>query len=223
MTRFYKKGINIGSMFTAKNKKTKMEKKNIDNKEEQVNKEENETKKETTETQDKNKEEKDQETKQEEKKETPEDKIEALGNKLNEVNDKYLRLYSEFENYRKRVSKERIELISNASEDVIKDLLPVVDDYQRAIDAIEKIEDDQVKKTLEGLSLIYKKLYSILEKRGLKPIDAKGKPFDENLHEAIAQLPAQSEEDKGKVIDETTKGYYLNNKVIRFSKVVVAI
>ena len=197
MTRFYKKGINIGSMFTAKNKKTKMEKKNIDNKEEQVN--------------------------QEEKKETPEDKIEALGNKLNEVNDKYLRLYSEFENYRKRVSKERIELISNASEDVIKDLLPVVDDYQRAIDAIEKIEDDQVKKTLEGLSLIYKKLYSILEKRGLKPIDAKGKPFDENLHEAIAQLPAQSEEDKGKVIDETTKGYYLNNKVIRFSKVVVAI
>lgn len=146
-----------------------------------------------------------------------------MGNKLNEVNDKYLRLYSEFENYRKRVSKERIELISNASEDVIKDLLPVVDDYQRAIDAIEKIEDDQVKKTLEGLSLIYKKLYSILEKRGLKPIDAKGKPFDENLHEAIAQLPAQSEEDKGKVIDETTKGYYLNNKVIRFSKVVVAI
>ncbi|MBR1627407.1 MAG: nucleotide exchange factor GrpE [Bacteroidales bacterium] len=152
-----------------------------------------------------------------------ENKIESMGIKLQEVNDKYLRLYSEFENYRKRTSKEKIDLISNASEEVIKDILPVIDDFDRALEQMAKIEDQQVKQNLEGVNLIYKKLYSILERRGLKPINAKGSQFNEDLHEAIAQIPAPSEEEKGKVIDETTKGYYLNDKVIRFSKVVVAI
>ncbi|MBQ7984045.1 MAG: nucleotide exchange factor GrpE, partial [Bacteroidales bacterium] len=143
--------------------------------------------------------------------------------KLAEINEKYLRLYSEFENYRKRTSKEKIDLISNASEEMIKDLLPVLDDYQRALDAIDKMENQQDKQTFEGLTLIYKKFYSVLENRGLKPINAIGEVFDENLHDAIAQLPAPKPEDKGKVLDETTKGYYLNDKVIRYSKVVVAI
>ena len=146
-----------------------------------------------------------------------------MGVKLQEINDKYLRLYSEFENYRKRTSKEKIELISNASEEVIKDILPVIDDFDRALESISKIEDEQVKQTMEGVNLIYKKLYSVLERKGLKPINAKDTEFNEELHEAIAQIPATSEEMKGKVIDETTKGYYLNDKVLRYSKVVVAI
>ncbi len=154
---------------------------------------------------------------------TEEDKIESMGVKLQEINDKYLRLYSEFENYRKRTSKEKIELISNASEEVIKDILPVIDDFDRALESISKIEDEQVKQTMEGVNLIYKKLYSVLERKGLKPINAKDTEFNEELHEAIAQIPATSEEMKGKVIDETTKGYYLNDKVLRYSKVVVAI
>ncbi len=154
---------------------------------------------------------------------TEEDKIESMGVKLQEINDKYLRLYSEFENYRKRTSKEKIELISNASEEVIKDILPVIDDFDRALESISKIEDEQVKQTMEGVNLIYKKLYSVLERKGLKPINAKDNEFNEELHEAIAQIPATSEEMKGKVIDETTKGYYLNDKVLRYSKVVVAI
>ncbi|MGP1515786.1 MAG: nucleotide exchange factor GrpE [Bacteroidales bacterium] len=157
------------------------------------------------------------------KEQTAEDKIENLGNKLQEVNDKYLRLYSEFENYRKRTSKERIDIISNASEQIIKELLPVVDDFDRALNAMNNIENEQLQQTLAGVSLIYKKLYSILETKGLKPINAKGEVFDENLHEAIAQIPATNEEEKGKIIDETTKGYYLNDKVIRYSKVVVAM
>ena len=155
--------------------------------------------------------------------EKEEDKVESLGNKLQEVNDKYLRLYSEFENYRRRTSKEKIDIITNASEDMIKELLPVVDDFDRALEAMGKTEDGQLKQTLEGVTLIYKKLYSVLERKGLKPISAKGEKFDENLHEAIAQMPAPSEEDKGIIVDETTKGYYLNDKVVRYSKVVVYI
>lgn len=162
-------------------------------------------------------------TSEDNKKESTEDKIEALGNKLNECNDKYLRLYSEFDNYRKRTNKEKFEIIKNASEELIKNLLPVLDDYERALLAMEKIEDEQLKKTIEGMHLVYKKFYSVLEQKGLKPIEAKGKDFDENIHEAVAQLPASKEEEKGKVMDEVTKGYYLNDKVIRYSKVVVAI
>ncbi len=213
------KWFNFNTLKKMKDENIKKEEE-INNKESENAQQEVDTNEKETETKDKkdNKKDKQKET----KKESLEDKVESLGVKLQEVNDKYLRLYSEFENYRKRTSKEKIDLISTASEEVIKDLLPVVDDYERALASIEKIEDENVKAALEGITLIYKKLYSVLERRGLKPINAKGETFDENLHEAIAQIPATKEEDKDKVIDETTKGYYLNDKVIRYSKVVVA-
>lgn len=213
------KWFNFNTLKKMKDENIKKEEE-INNKETENAQQEVDTNEKETETKDKKDNKKDKQ--KENKKESLEDKVESLGVKLQEVNDKYLRLYSEFENYRKRTSKEKIDLISTASEEVIKDLLPVVDDYERALASIEKIEDENVKAALEGITLIYKKLYSVLERRGLKPINAKGETFDENLHEAIAQIPATKEEDKDKVIDETTKGYYLNDKVIRYSKVVVA-
>ncbi|MDO5760659.1 MAG: nucleotide exchange factor GrpE [Bacteroidota bacterium] len=171
--------------------------------------------------------------KQEEKQETQsedqkqEEEIEkeqiSLGEKLMEINDKYLRLYSEFENYRRRTSKERLDIIENASESLIKEILPVIDDFERALQTMEKQDNQTINNAKEGMNLIYKKLLSTLEKKGLKPMNAKGESFDENLHEAISQIPAQKEEEKGKVFDEVQKGYYLNNKVIRYAKVVVSI
>ena len=143
--------------------------------------------------------------------------------KFEELNKKYLLLYSDFENFRKRKAKEQIDLVMNASEGVIKELLPVIDDYERALQNMESQDNEVFAKTKEGLKLIYNKLMNTLSKKGLKPINAKGEMFDENLHEAIARIPAQNEDEKGKVIDETTKGYYLNDKVIRYSKVVVAM
>lgn len=149
------------------------------------------------------------------------EKVEDLGQKLIEMNDKYLRLYSDFENYRKRTSKEKLDMIKYASEDTIKDLLPIIDDYERAMEDIEN--QDIPETTKEGLRLIYSKLMNTLTQKGVKPINAKGELFDENIHEAVTQIPAQSDEDKGRVIDEITKGYFMFDKVIRFSKVVVAI
>lgn len=161
-----------------------------------------------------------EETQNEEQEETKE---ENLAEKLEELNKKYLLLYSDFENFRKRKAKEQMELVMNASEGLIKELLPVIDDYERALQNMETQDNEVFAKTKEGMELIYNKLISTLSKKGLKPINAKGEKFDENLHEAIARIPAQNEDDKGKVIDETTKGYYLNDKVIRYSKVVVAM
>lgn len=149
------------------------------------------------------------------------EKVEDLGQKLIEMNDKYLRLYSDFENYRKRTSKEKLDMIKYASEDTIKDLLPIIDDYERAMEDIDN--QDISDTTKEGLRLIYSKLMNTLTQKGVKPINAKGELFDENIHEAVTQIPAQCNEDKGRVIDEITKGYFMFDKVIRFSKVVVAI
>ncbi len=134
--------------------------------------------------------------------------------------DKYLRLYSEFENFRRRTTKDRLEWMQNASRDVILALLPVVDDMERALKALENSSKEE-QKALEGFNLIYQKLYKTLEKNGLKPIESKGEAFDTDLHEAVTQFPAPSEDLKGKVIDEVEKGYTLNDKVIRFAKVVV--
>lgn len=166
-----------------------------------------------------------QETQNEEtpKTEQEEAKEDDLATKLEELNKKYLLLYSDFENFRKRKAKEQMELVMNASEGLIKELLPVIDDYERALQNMETQDNEVFAKTKEGMELIYNKLVSTLTKKGLKPINAKGEMFDENLHEAIARIPAQNEDEKGKVIDETTKGYYLNDKVIRYSKVVVAM
>lgn len=136
-----------------------------------------------------------------------------------ELNDKFLRLYSEFDNYRKRTNKEKIDLIGSASAGVLKDLIPVLDDFERAIANNETADDIAVVK--EGFQLIYNKFKTTLEGKGLKPMNAKGEAFDSELHEAIANIPAPEKSLVGKVIDDVEKGYYLNDKVIRYAKVVV--
>ena len=153
--------------------------------------------------------------------------IEALNEKISkleadklELNDKFLRLYSEFDNFKKRNNKERLELISTASEKVIVQLLPVIDDFERAISANEKTEDIAAIKS--GFELIYNKILGVLKRFDVEEIQAKGLPFDTDFHEAVTNFPAQNEEDKGKVIDVTEKGYKIKEKVIRYSKVVVA-
>jgi molecular chaperone GrpE len=147
------------------------------------------------------------------------DQTDILKNEVGELKDKYIRLYSEFENFRRRTSKEKIDMIKSANEDVILSLLPVVDDFERAQKAFQDIEgNDPVK---EGINLIQNKLYKTLESKGLKPMDAMGKEFNSDLHEAITQSPAPSDDLKGKIIDVLEKGYYLNDKVIRHAKVVI--
>ena len=133
--------------------------------------------------------------------------------------EKYIRLYSEYENYRKRTAKEKIDLITNASENVIKELLPILDDFERAIDNNKNVEDASVLK--EGFDLIYSKMHKGLVNQGLKPMEANGKDFDSEIHEAITKIPAPNEKLKGKVVDVIEKGYQINEKVIRYAKVVV--
>lgn len=143
---------------------------------------------------------------------------EALKNELSEMKDKYLRLYSEFDNFRKRNAKERIDLLKSANEDVIKAILPTLDDFERALKAIGENENNKAAR--EGIEIVYHKLYKTLESKGLKAMVSLDAAFDPELHEAITQVPAPSEDMKGKIIDEIEKGYYLNDKVIRFAKVV---
>jgi len=139
--------------------------------------------------------------------------------KLAELNDRYLRLYSEFDNYRKRTNKEKIDLIATASAGVLKELITTLDDFERAIANNENVEDLTTLK--EGFHLIYNKLKTTLENKGLKAMLAKGESFDSELHEAIANIPAPSEDLVGKIVDDVEKGYYLHDKVIRYAKVVV--
>lgn len=138
--------------------------------------------------------------------------------KYNELNDKFLRLYAEFDNYRRRTNKEKVDLIANANEKLLLDLIPTLDDFERAIANNETVEDITAVK--EGFNLIYNKFKSTLEAKGLKQMQAKGEHFDSDLHEAIANIPGDDTQ-KGKVIDDVEKGYFLNEKVIRFAKVVV--
>ena len=144
---------------------------------------------------------------------------ENLRVELGEANDKYLRLYAEFDNYKRRTSKERIELLQTAGKDVIVDLLPVLDDFERALKSMETATE--VTAVRDGVALIQNKLKNILNSKGLKEMDSIGTPFDADIHEAITNIPAPSEDLKGKVVDQVEKGYYLNDKVIRFAKVVV--
>ena len=146
--------------------------------------------------------------------------LEELDVKYKELNDRFLRLYSEFDNYKKRTNKEKLDLLSTASEKVILGLLPVIDDFERAIDANGKSED--VNAIKEGFVLIYNKLQQLLKRFDVEEIKAKGEEFNTDYHEAITHFPAQKEEDKGKVMDVTEKGYKIKDKVIRYSKVVVA-
>lgn len=145
---------------------------------------------------------------------------EKLELELAEAKDKYLRLYSEFENFRRRNAKERIDLIKTASSDLMVELLPTIDDFERANKANQNQEDiDAVK---EGFNLISTKLMKTLESKGLKLMDTeKGTAFDADLHEAVTQFPVEDEKLKGKIIDTVEKGYYLGERVIRFAKVVI--
>lgn len=147
-----------------------------------------------------------------------EDSQEKLQSDLEEQKDKYLRLFAEFENYKRRTAKERIELIQTAGKDVIISLLDVLDDCERAEKQIQEGGDIEAHK--EGVLLVFNKLRSLLQAKGLKAMESIGTDFDVEKHEAISEVPAGPDK-KGKVIDEVVKGYYLNGKIIRFAKVVV--
>ena len=148
-----------------------------------------------------------------------EQRIHELETSLKEQEDKFLRLYAEFDNFRRRSSREKIELMTTAGKDMILLLLPVMDDFDRAVANNEQVEDPAALR--DGFKLIQTKLSQLLESQGLKAIEAHHQPFDYELHEAIANLPVADENQKGKVIDQVEKGYYLNDKVIRYAKVVV--
>ncbi|MDC3220478.1 nucleotide exchange factor GrpE [Flavobacteriales bacterium] len=143
----------------------------------------------------------------------------SFEDKFNELNDKYLRLFSEFDNFKRRTAKEKLELSKTASAAVLKDLLTVLDDFDRANESFEKATDVAALK--EGVDLIYSKLFKTLESKGLKPMDSLHTEFNADIHEALTNIPAPEEELKGKVLDVIEKGYTLNDKIIRYAKVVV--
>lgn len=138
---------------------------------------------------------------------------------LKEKDDKYLRLYAEFENYKRRTTQERIELFKTASQEVMVALVPVADDFERALKAMQAAID--VAQVKEGVDLVYTKFKTTLAAKGLKPMESIGQPFNADLHEAITNIAAPTDDLKDKVIDEVEKGYYLGDKVIRYAKVIV--
>ena len=151
--------------------------------------------------------------------ENEQSEIEKITQELNELKDKHLRLYSEFENFRRRTARERLDLISSANADLVTSVLPVLDDFERAIEAADKA-DSNIEQ--EGANLIYHKLLKELNKKGLKPMDnLGGAKFDAEIHEAISQGPAPKKKLKDRIIHVVEKGYYLNDKVIRYAKVVI--
>jgi len=143
----------------------------------------------------------------------------SLKAELEQANDRYLRLYAEFDNYKRRTSKERVELMQSAGREVIGSLLTVLDDFDRALKMMETAND--VPAIVEGIELISQKLKKILQQQGLKEMEVIGQPFDADFQEAITNIPTPDKSMKGKVIDEVEKGYYLNDKVLRYAKVVV--
>ncbi len=150
-----------------------------------------------------------------------EKQVEELKNQVAKDKDDYIRLMAEFDNFRRRTSQEKLELVSVAAMDTIKGLLPVLDDCERAMSVLKDSNDSDAAK--EGTELIYHKLLGYLQSKGLAVIEAAGKEFDTDLHEAVVQFPVQDEQMKGKVFDVVQTGYTLNGKVIRFAKVVVGI
>jgi len=149
----------------------------------------------------------------------PIDETAKLQLQVSELKDKYLRLYAEFDNYKKRNVKEKIDMMKTAAVDTLSALLPVLDDFDRAKKNAD--DDSSTEVFSEGVSLVYNKLYSLLKQKGLEPMDSNGADFDPELHEAVTEIPAPTEEMKGKVIDTIEKGYRLNDKIIRYAKVVV--
>lgn len=147
--------------------------------------------------------------------------LEEAKKQVQEEKNRYVYLMAEFDNFRRRVSQEKIDLIDTAAKGVINDLLPVVDNFERALKSMEESEASDSAKM--GTELIYKQLLDVLKKKGVTEIDAMGKELDTDEHEAVAQIPAPEEDKKGKVVDVVQKGYKLNGKVIRFAKVVMGI
>lgn len=154
-----------------------------------------------------------------EKTDSREEEIAKLQQQIDELKDKYLRQVADFDNLRKRAAKERLETIQTAGREVIAELLPVLDDSERAAKQLETAQDVAALK--EGLNLVFNKLRTTLQSKGLKPMESVGQDFNPEFHEAITEIPAPTEEQKGKVVAEVEKGYYLNDKIIRFAKVVV--
>lgn len=183
-------------------------------KEEELQQEETQTEAQNAEVESQNAEEE-----QPAKEETPEDKIAALEAELEKSQKEYLFLMAEFDNYRKRTVKEKAELIKNGGEKAMLGLLPVIDDFERAIDAIDKSSD--VEGLKEGVDLIYNKFMKYLESQQVKPMESTGTDFDADIYEAVTTFPAPDESMKGKVIDTVQKGYTINEKVLRHAKVVV--
>lgn len=190
-------------------------------KKEQEQVKEEELQQEETQTEAQNAEVESQNTEEEQpaKEETPEDKIAALQAALEKSQKEYLFLMAEFDNYRKRTVKEKAELIKNGGEKAMLGLLPVIDDFERAIDAIDKSSD--VEGLKEGVDLIYNKFMKYLESQQVKPMESTGTDFDADIYEAVTTFPAPDESMKGKVIDTVQKGYTINEKVLRHAKVVV--
>ncbi len=183
-------------------------------KEEELQQEETQTEAQNAEVESQNAEEE-----QSAKEETPEDKIAALQAELEKSQKEYLFLMAEFDNYRKRTVKEKAELIKNGGEKAMLGLLPVIDDFERAIDAIDNSSD--VEGLKEGVDLIYNKFMKYLESQQVKPMESTGTDFDADIYEAVTTFPAPDESMKGKVIDTVQKGYTINEKVLRHAKVVV--
>jgi molecular chaperone GrpE len=199
---------------TTKNTKNVQEKKNT--KATQQNKKEAKAKTSKKSTEPKNKKAKVEEP----EKKKVEKKVEKTDKEIiTELNDKYLRLAAEFDNYRKRTLKERMDLMKSAGEDILVNIISVMDDFERGLEVIDKAKEISAVK--EGVQLIYGKFKDFLKQRGVKEIEAKEKDFDTDLHEALTKIPAPNKKLKGKVVDVIEKGYYLNEKVIRFSKVII--
>lgn len=153
------------------------------------------------------------------RKDKSKEKIESLESEVKELKDKNLRLFAEFDNFRKRTMREKLDFAKVAGQEILIDLLPVLDDLDRAIKSIETSKEKSAGS--DGLQLILQKLNQTLGSKGLKPMEALGQPFDPEMHEAITEVPAADKTQKGKIVDEIEKGYYLNDKIIRYAKVVV--
>ena len=194
-------------------------------KEKEMNAPEEVQDKNTTETIETTEEEKQEKTegkegkKQKSKKDKKDSQIEELAVKLDEISDKHLRLQAEFDNFRRRTIKEKADLIKSGGESVLVSILPVIDDFERALDSLKDVADDDAGK--QGTLLIYNKFKEFLKQNNVKEIEAKNQVFDVDLHEAITKIPSPDESLKGKVVDVVQKGYLLNDKVIRFAKVVI--
>jgi molecular chaperone GrpE len=159
------------------------------------------------------------ETEQEPEHPAETEQLEALQQEYQELKEKYLRLYAEFDNYKKRTVREKLDLMKTAAQDTMAALLPVLDDFDRAKKSAD--ENDKGDLFREGIGLVYQKLYNTLAQKGLQAMETDGQPFDPELHEAFTEVPAPSEDMKGKIVDTIEKGYTLNDRIIRHAKVVV--